>query len=74
MYFKSYAGWFYGATTPPENQNYYNTDWLLTGNIDKDVYFATKIQFAERMNQYPDIQKIGEKNGFVFFLRKKTGQ
>ncbi|MGE0021941.1 MAG: ArnT family glycosyltransferase [Draconibacterium sp.] len=68
--FKSYAGWFYGATTPPENQNYYDANWLLTGQIDKDVYFVTKIQFTERMLQYPDIQKIGEKNGFVFYLRK----
>lgn len=70
IHFKSYAGWFYGETTPTQNQNYYDDNWLLTGDIDKDVYFATKIQFAERMNQYPDIQKIGEKNGFVFFLRK----
>lgn len=70
--FKSYAGWFYGATTPPENKNYYDANWLLTGQIDKDVYFVTKIQFTERMLQYPDIQKIGEKNGFVFYLRKSS--
>ena len=70
MHFKSYAGWFYGATTPPENQNYYDANWLLTGNIDKDVYFVTKIQFTDRMLQYPNVQKIGEKNGFVFYLRK----
>jgi 4-amino-4-deoxy-L-arabinose transferase-like glycosyltransferase len=68
--FKSYAGWFYGATTPPENKNYYDANWLLTGQIDKDVYFVTKIQFTERMLQYPDVQKIGEKNGYVFYLRK----
>lgn len=71
LHFKSYAGWFYGATTPPKNQNYYDANWLLTGEIDKDVYFVTKIQFTERMNQYPDIQKIGEKNGYVFYLRKQ---
>lgn len=68
--FKSYAGWFYGATTPPQNQNFYDANWLLTGDIDKDVYFVTKIQFTERMLQYPEVQKIGEKNGFVFYLRK----
>ncbi|HCE56799.1 MAG TPA: glycosyl transferase [Prolixibacteraceae bacterium] len=73
IHFKSYAGWFYGATTPPKNQNYYDGNWLLTGDIDKDVYFVTKIQFTERMLQYPDIQKIGEKNGFVFYQRK-SGQ
>ena len=70
IHFKSYAGWFYGATTPPQNHNYYDAKWLLTGAIDKDVYFVTKIQFTERMNEYADIQKIGEKNGFVFYLRK----
>ncbi len=70
VYFKSYAGWFYGATTPAENKNFYDENWLLTGNIDKDVYFVTKIHLAEKMNEYSDIQKIGEKNGFVFFLRK----
>ena len=40
------------------------------GDIDKDVYFATKIHLADRMKNYPDIEKIGEKNGFVFYLRK----
>jgi hypothetical protein len=70
VYFKSYSQWFYGATTPPQNQNYYDTEWLLSGDIDKDVYFATKIHLADRMKNYPDIEKIGEKNGFVFYLRK----
>ncbi len=70
VHFKSYSQWFYGATQPHTNKNYYNTEWLLSGNIDKDVYFATKIHLADRMNDYPDIEKIGEKNGFVFYLRK----
>ncbi len=70
VFFKSYAGWFYGATTPPENKNYYDDNWLLTGDIDKDVYFVTKIHLAKNMDQFTDIQKIGEKNGFVFYLRK----
>lgn len=72
VYFKSYATWFYGATTPPQNLNYYDENWLLTGDIDKDVYFVTKINKVEKMEVYPDIEKIGEKNGFVFYLRKKS--
>ena len=74
VYFKSYAGWFYGATTPPENQNYYDQQWLLTGEIDKDVYFATKIHLAKQLDEYSDIKKIGEKNGFVFYLRKAVNK
>jgi 4-amino-4-deoxy-L-arabinose transferase-like glycosyltransferase len=70
IYFKSYATWFYGATTPPRNPDYYDENWLLTGNIDKDVYFVTKIHLAEKMEPYTDIEKIGEKNGFVFYVRK----
>jgi 4-amino-4-deoxy-L-arabinose transferase-like glycosyltransferase len=70
IHFKSYAQWFYGAIKPHQNKNYYDADWLLTGDIDKDVYFATKIHLADRMKDYPDIEKIGEKNGFVFYLRK----
>ncbi len=70
IYFRSYATYFYGETTPPKNENFYDENWLLTGDIDKDVYFVTKIHRADRMKAYPDIQKIGEKNGFVFFKRE----
>ncbi len=70
VHFKSYATYFYGETEPPSNKNFYNDDWLLTGAIDKDVYFVTKIHRAHLMDQYSDIRKIGEKNGFVFYLRE----
>ena len=70
IYFRSYATYFYGETQPPENKNFYNEEWLLTGNIDKDVYFVTKIHRAKQLEKYNDIQKIGEKNGFVFYLRQ----
>lgn len=70
VHFKSYATYFYGETQPPSNKNFYNDDWLLTGDIDKDVYFVTKIHRAHLMEQYSDIKKIGEKNGFVFYLRE----
>jgi 4-amino-4-deoxy-L-arabinose transferase-like glycosyltransferase len=69
IHFKSYATWFYGATNPPQNLNYYDENWLLTGDIDKDVYFVTKIHLAKKMDEYIEAQKIGEKNGFVFYKR-----
>ncbi|MCK5729703.1 MAG: hypothetical protein KAH68_01430, partial [Draconibacterium sp.] len=70
VHFKSYATYFYGKTQPTENSNFYNDEWLLTGAIDKDVYFVTKIHRAPLMEKYSDVEKIGEKNGFVFYLRK----
>lgn len=70
IYFKSYATYFYGNTKPPGNNNFYDENWLLTGQIDKDVYFVTKIHKAEQLEKYTDIKKIGEKNGFVFFKRE----
>ena len=72
--FKSYATYFYGQTRPPENKNFYDNDWLLKGDIDKDVYFVTKIHRANLSDEYPDIEKTGEKNGFVFFIRHKKNE
>ncbi len=69
IYFKSYATYFYGQTQPPANKNFYDEKWLLTGDIDKDVYFVTKVHRAKQLNDYPDIKKIDEKNGFVFYVR-----
>jgi glucan phosphoethanolaminetransferase (alkaline phosphatase superfamily) len=70
LFFKSYAPWFYGKTQPPSNINYYNQEWLLTGNIDKDVYFVTKIHRAGLLEEYDEVKEIGRKNGFVFYLRE----
>ncbi len=70
LHFKSYATWFYGETNPPENENYYDQEWLLTGDIDKDVYFVTKIHRAPMVEEYDEVKEIGRKNGFVFYVRK----
>lgn len=70
MHFKSYATWFYGETLPPSNAGFYDENWLLTGDIDKDVYFVTKIHRAPLMEKYDDIKETGRKNGFVFYVRR----
>lgn len=72
LHFKSYATYFYGNIQPPENQNYYNQEWLLTGDIDKDVYFVTKIHRVSLMEKYEEVKEIGRKNGFVFYFRKAS--
>lgn len=69
--FKSYAHLFYSEKRMQANPAEKNENWLLTGKIDKPVYFITKItREKEFTEQYPEIQKLYQKNGFVFFGRK----
>jgi 4-amino-4-deoxy-L-arabinose transferase-like glycosyltransferase len=68
--FKSYATLFY--TKKPnglrsENRSY---KWLTQGEIDREVYFVTKVNNDGGLRKYPDIEEIGRKNGFVFFKRE----
>ena len=70
IYFRSYATYFYGETQPPDNQNYYNLDWLLAGEIDKDVYFATKIHRKKGLDENPRVEALGIKNGYAFYVRR----
>jgi 4-amino-4-deoxy-L-arabinose transferase-like glycosyltransferase len=67
---KSYAHLFYTAKPIPEDQQSQDNGWLLTGDIDKPVYFIlrskTLVSFQE---SYPDLELLYEKNGFSFCLR-----
>ena len=70
--FKSYATLFYSkkpANLRSENRSY---DWLTKGDIDKDVYFITKVNNDGGLRKFSDVEEIGKKNGFLFFKRKKT--
>jgi hypothetical protein len=44
-------------------------DSILTQPVDRPVYVISKIN-AEEPAQYPNLQEIGRKNGFVFWVRK----
>ncbi len=68
--FKSYAIYFYGEVQPHNNDNYYDREWLLTGNIDKDVYFVTKTHKASYIEGYTTLKMLYEKNGYSFYVRK----
>lgn len=68
--YKSFAHLFYTKKLPPENKNYYNKEWLLYGAVDRPVFFICKITSADEFRKMPQLQEIGEKNGFVFFKRK----
>ncbi len=68
--YKSYAHLFYAAVQPPANKNYYDTNWLLHGDVDKPTYFICKIMDKDKYLALPQIQYLGEKNGFVFLKRR----
>ncbi len=74
LHFKSYATWFYGRTKPPANDHFYDEIWLKSGDIDKDVWFVTKIHRAHLVEEFPELKETGRKNGFVFYQRKAVIQ
>jgi hypothetical protein len=67
--YKTYAHLFYTQKMKPENENAYDQNWLLTGAIDKPVYFVTKSDRIDRYQHYTDIKELYRKNGFVFLKR-----
>ena len=73
--FKSYAYLFYARKQPFASPQYIHDgqideQWLLTGKLDHPAYFVAKIQDAKQYMNLPQLEKTGEKNGFVFFRRK----
>jgi len=68
--YKSYAHLFYAEVMLHSNKNYYDTNWLLHGEIDKPAYFICKIMDKDKYLALPQIEYLGEKNGFVFMKRK----
>ncbi len=67
--FKSYAHLFYTKKPQVTNEKSRDKEWLLTGDIDKPVYFVCKnVDVDLYRGKYP-IEELGSKNGFVFFRR-----
>ena len=66
---KSYAPFFYGKVQPYATPEATDKKWLLTGTIDKPVYIAVKVNKVKRMEQYPDIRRLYQRGGFVFYER-----
>jgi 4-amino-4-deoxy-L-arabinose transferase-like glycosyltransferase len=83
LHFKSYAHYFYSQFPVPTHSEYYQylddpkknqehlNNWLLFGEIDRDVYFVTKITHAQAYKKWKGFICTFEKNGFTVFLRKK---
>lgn len=67
--FKSYGELFYTMKEKPANPNSYNEEWLVSGDIDKPVYFVTKVD-REQNYKLPQLKELYRKNGFVFLKRE----
>lgn len=68
---KSYAHLFYTSKKKPLNESSYDREWLLTGQIDKPVYFILRNRSAAKYReQYPGLSLYYEKNGYVFLKRE----
>jgi 4-amino-4-deoxy-L-arabinose transferase-like glycosyltransferase len=67
--FRTYGDLFYTRKQP--NQVIPHPEQLLQGNLDKDLYVATKIMYADQLRAIPEFKEIRSENGFVFFVRKK---
>jgi len=48
----------------------YFSEWLLTGNTDKPVYFVTNVRKAQNYKDKPQLILLGQKNGFVFYKKE----
>lgn len=71
--FVSYGYLFYSEKQPSTNPEYYKDKkgWMLHGQVDKPCYFISKnTAEAELLAANPNLVKIGERNGFVFYKRK----
>jgi 4-amino-4-deoxy-L-arabinose transferase-like glycosyltransferase len=66
--FKSFAHLFYFDKQPNYNPKSMDESWLLTGQIDKPVYFVSKINNKD-LGNYPDIKLLKSENGFNFYRR-----
>jgi 4-amino-4-deoxy-L-arabinose transferase-like glycosyltransferase len=70
--FKSYAHLFYTYKKNPENKNSLVHDWLLTGQIDKPVYFLCKSTYRDKMEkEHPEIKEVKQIGGYIVYLRDK---
>lgn len=67
--YKSYAQYFYAAQPCGLSDKRNDTQWLLSGKIDKPVYFVSKVTNRE-LDAYPDITFLKSEGGFRFYVRR----
>ncbi len=67
--FKSYGHLFYSEVMPGGDERRTDAQWLKYGEIDRDVYFVTKVTGAKELEQIQDVELLYSKNGFMFWKR-----
>ncbi|MCU0390734.1 MAG: glycosyltransferase family 39 protein [Thermoflexibacter sp.] len=76
--YKSYAQYFYAQTQPSTKPQFEGDirwqNWLFNSQIDKDLFVLTKNTSEQELldliqNNKDEWQRVGEENGFVFYLR-----
>ncbi|MFP4012454.1 MAG: ArnT family glycosyltransferase [Chitinispirillaceae bacterium] len=73
--FKSYTDMFYSRIKISDNPKSRDKEWLLTGAIDKPAYFVARMHQSKSLeNKYPDLERIKEEYGFVYYVRKPHKQ
>ncbi|MFP4528817.1 MAG: ArnT family glycosyltransferase [Candidatus Kapaibacterium sp.] len=72
---KSYAQYFYTRRPPELSENNLPIpkdefkDWLLEGDIDRPAYFIVRNKGYEKYLEFPGVEEMYSKNGFVFLMR-----
>ena len=74
--YKSYGQLFYTQKPIVQNEKSYDKNWLLHGEIDKDVYIITKVHRVPKLLELKvsNLEELDRKNGFVFFKRSPSTQ
>lgn len=73
--YKSFAHLYYSNSRPDPDAGIYQLpkeerqNWMMTGTVDKPVYFSVRIHRADALRSLPQFEELYEKNGFVFFKR-----
>jgi hypothetical protein len=71
--YKSYAPLFYSVKKQRATADADEENFLLNGQIDRDVYFVAKTTLLSSvLEQYPQLQVIRKKGGFVLLKRPKS--
>ncbi len=66
---KSYTDMFYSRLRINDNPKSRDKEWLLTGPIDKPVYFVGRNTKKKKYEKYTDLKIIKEEYGFVYYKR-----
>jgi 4-amino-4-deoxy-L-arabinose transferase-like glycosyltransferase len=69
--FKSYAQYFYFRQPPGQREESRQIDWLLTGDIDRPVYFVAKTTSMKELESKHELKFLYRKGGFAFYKREE---